>query len=383
MNEIDFKKSRLVEALARFSLSGIYCLGAQAFVSRGDEVLIDVGIGYGLNPALMKSGDIHEIYCNLKPICTQGIGLLVDKGLVDLNIPAGEHFNSEHPFRRISVSVGDILCHNAGLGGLKSYVAVLSNEQELEAQLIQAAEQAHISPAFSEYSGWSILGSLIEEKTGMKSRDFMKKECFEPLGIADEIILSGMEMEELEKIQERIGPQYQELPLKQRPALTSRAWWPTACFSRFGFGGYASMHAVGTMLQSLLKVLKGNQVAGLPSTETFKKLMDCHRGAQKETTSDFQMDFAGGFMVELDLVGFTDRLSKSSFGHSALAGTISMFVDPEKDLCASIYMNGFGSGPEDIKNIVGVVTNAIVDDYENLDTPVVADSISLSVLGSN
>ena len=175
-----------------------------------------------------------------------------------------------------------------------------------------------------------------------------------------------------------IGPVYLGLPTSKAPCLEDKTEGIACSQYRLGAFALTSTYGMGRLYENILKVLNGNHIAGLPSPKILKNLLENNRGISRDKIIGSEIDFAGGFMLELESLGFPS-LSKKAFGQSALSGAICMFADPEKDLSAAIHLNGTGRGPSDFRYLSETLIYAVLDDYENLNQPIKLNEMRIAV----
>ncbi len=379
MNEITrAEDSRLLKHLSTLCREKVYGIGAQAFVSRGGEPLIDAAIGWSLEPDLMQRSTLHNAWCAIKPLGALAMGIMADRGEIDLDCPMGEQFSNGHPYQIANFSPRDILKHNAGMGDPRLHIAWLWPEKVLKDLLYESISVHKSEKAqYSEYAGWAILDAYIVDRQNLSSREFVKNEIIIPLGLEQEMFTS-MTRQELEENHQNIGPTYFGLPQNMIPGLGDRAEERALSEERMGSFGFGTMRAFGRIYMGLLKILKGKNITGFPSHSALKDLLSNNRGLVQDAIIDAKADFAGGFMVDLSSFGFAG-LSAKAFGHLAMSGNIFMFADPERDITACVHLNGVGRGSQEIRKLVGAVTAYILEDCDSLELPILVENLELNI----
>ena len=182
-------------------------VGAAAFlVARHGRVVLHRGFGR-LSPAPgappVSPDSVFLLASITKPVTACSLMLLVERGLVSLGDPVNKYLPSFTGGERDKVQVRDLLRHTSGLPDM------LPENIELRRAHVPLSEfvrHTYATPLlFSprsefRYQSMGILlaAEIVERLSGMKLRDFEKKEIFDPLGMKDSSLgLGGRQISNL------------------------------------------------------------------------------------------------------------------------------------------------------------------------------------------
>ncbi len=163
--------------------------GASIAVGLGDDLIWSEGFGWadieaGVPVSTLTKFRIGSVS---KTVTATAIGLLVERGRLDLDAPVQEYV-PEFPEKRWPVTVRQIAGH---IGGVRHYRGrenfSMRRYPTVDAGLeIFAADSLLFEPgtdySYSSY-GWNLLSAVVEEASGEEFLTFMRDEVFEPLGM--------------------------------------------------------------------------------------------------------------------------------------------------------------------------------------------------------
>lgn len=165
--------------------------GISVAVALGDRVvwaegvgLADVEHGVEVTPATL-----FRAWSIAKPMTASAVGLLYERGLVDLDAPIRTYLPS-FPEKEFPITLRQLGGHRSGVphygdGDLANFVGYEST--------IQAVDKFKDRPLLFEpgtgfeYSsfGYNLIGAVIESVVGCPFVEFMRTDVFEPLGMRD------------------------------------------------------------------------------------------------------------------------------------------------------------------------------------------------------
>src|SRR5579863_7998493 len=182
-------------------------LGAAAIlVARHGRVVLHRGFGR-LSPAPgappVSPDSVFLLASITKPVTACSLMLLVERGLVSLGDPVNRYLPDFTGRERDRVQVRDLLRHTSGLPDMLPENLDL---RRAHAPLGEFVRRTYGTPLlFSprnefRYQSMGILlaAEIVEKLSGMKLRDFEKKEIFDPLGMKDSSLgLGGRRISDL------------------------------------------------------------------------------------------------------------------------------------------------------------------------------------------
>ena len=171
--------------------------GMSFLLTKGEEVLIKKS--YGLadieTGRKIQCDDVFVIASNTKQFTCAAIMMLKEQGLIDYDEPV-ERFFPDFPDYVKYVTVRDLMTH---VSGIKEY---FEENVWLDIPDSATADTARMLEIIKEFgpltfeprtqysycnSAYVMLGAIVEQLSGMKFGEFLKKRIFEPLGMKDTI----------------------------------------------------------------------------------------------------------------------------------------------------------------------------------------------------
>ena len=179
-------------------------LGAQVAVAKDGQVVMNEGFGrkHKDRPDPVDAGTQFRIGSSTKMLTAGGMMRLVDRGLVDLDLPLSRYVPEvrfAEPSVEDRVTIRDLLQHTSGLpDNSVTGEADLYGKPDPAAMgrwvLSQGRTKPHNPPGrFWNYSSANYMyaGYVIERVSGKTFQDYMKSEVFEPAGMSDTTMVAS------------------------------------------------------------------------------------------------------------------------------------------------------------------------------------------------
>ena len=153
--------------------------------------------GYGVtnveDPSPVTPQTIFDLASCSKSFTALAILLLEKEGLLDLDSPINDYLPDlrfADPGAESTITVRNLLDHTSGLPGVFSEPLAFHKGDDAMVKLIVAMNKVHLNrPVGSsfEYSNmnYSLLGAIIENRSGEKFEDFIQDRIFSPLGMTN------------------------------------------------------------------------------------------------------------------------------------------------------------------------------------------------------
>jgi CubicO group peptidase (beta-lactamase class C family) len=366
--------ARVVELLERQRAVG-WQDGAQCYVSRHGEVLLDVTVGESRPGRALEPDDLMLLYSAGKPLTVVAILQLWERGKLGLDDQIG-NFVDGWGAGKERCTIRHVLTHTGGFpnADAKLFDADVSYE-EVVAHI--AASPARWEPgtdaAYHPSSGWKILGAVVERVDGRPIDRYLRDEVFAPLGL-DNMHL-GIPLEEQSTLGERIVPVswrghvmpaidedggLQMVPYKvdqyhNEPYFVAKV--------EPGGGARGSARGLGTVYESLLGF--GPSVLEPRTVETMSAV---HRYGIKDRL--FRRNIPWGLGVQ---VAFTGGTGRRAFGHGGMASSRAL-ADPEFGLVMAVVSNGLPSflpAEQRLFEVTDAVYSALGEDVARTRQPAV------------
>ena len=129
-----------------------------------------------------------------KPMTAAAVGLLLERGELDIDLPA-RHYVPSFPEKPWSFTTRQLMGHITGIRHYTDDEEMLyrrtSCTSPLDALVIYADDPLLFEPAtayaYSSY-GWMLVGAVVEAAAGEPFLHFMQREVFDPLGMGDTVL---------------------------------------------------------------------------------------------------------------------------------------------------------------------------------------------------
>jgi CubicO group peptidase (beta-lactamase class C family) len=195
-------------------------------------------------------------------------------------------------------------------------------------------------------SSFFVLGEVIARLAGSASgehfRDFVRRELFEKLGMADCYI--GMPEDRYAAYGDRIGRMFGT----EEGRLLPRNWHNPqhTVGSSPGGNGYGPMSQLLSFYEMLLRRGRTADGGSLLWPQTVEALTAPQRVGMVDLTFQAKIDFGLGFIVnsrhyeaELLPYGYGRHAGRRTFGHSGHQSSTA-FADPDNELAVALFVNG-------------------------------------------
>jgi CubicO group peptidase (beta-lactamase class C family) len=319
---------------------GFFTRGAQVFVSLGGEVALDACFGDDGLARPIRSNTVFRVYCTIKPVTALAVANLVADGELDLDQPLVDMLAPRQVLNG-GVTARMLLNHTAGLHKLSGVtiemMPAVDRRAELDRQRPPPGWRRGRDAGYSEYAAWTLLGELLEARTGENLREVLRRSVLDPLGMSDTWI--GMTHADYEDCVGRLGVNVDLRGFRAYPMLFERT--ERVCVgTNPAHGGYTTARDLGRLYDALLEARRGRRVDGLPPAETLNEFCCAARPRSYDEVLGRECDYGLGFMVSLEGHFFGSRCSPQSFGHSGNLGSSFAFADPIHSLVVAVVFNG-------------------------------------------
>jgi CubicO group peptidase (beta-lactamase class C family) len=357
--------ARVTDLLERRRAGGWHD-GAQCYVSRHGEILLDVAIGESRPGRAMERDDLMLLYSAGKPLTVVAVLQLWEQGRLGLDDPVAEYVDGWGNGKE-RCTIRHVLTHT---GGFPNADAKLFDRDipydEVVAHI--AASPARWEPgtdaAYHPSSSWKILGAIVERVDGRPVDRYLAEEVFRPLGV--ENMRLGIPREEQAALGERVAPVYwrgHALPVVDPDGGLQMVPYKVDEFhneAHFvakvepGGGMRGPARELGRFYESLLGL--GPRVL---EPRTVEVMSSVHRYGIKDRL--FRQNIPWGLGVQ---VAFTGGTGRRAFGHGGMASSRAL-GDPEFGLVMAVVTNGlagFVDAEQRLFEITDAVYSALGDD---------------------
>lgn len=371
MSAVDL--SPVVELLERGREAGWHD-GAQCYVSRRGEPLLDVAVGESRPGRLLRADDLMLWYSSGKPFTTVAVLQLWEQGRLGLDDRVAGYVDGWGAGKE-RATIRHLLTHTGGfpMFGTDPFDRDVTYAEGVAAVAAHPAEWIPGTRAgYHASSAWRILGAIVEQVDGRPIDRYVHDEIVVPLGLADTHL--GIPLDEQARLGERVVPvawKGHMLPvfdadgaLQMRPYRIDRVHnepWHVAKVEPGG-GMRGPARSLGRFYESLL----GHGPAVL-EPRTVEVMGAVHRFGLKDGVLGRQTPWGLGVQVE-----FTGGTTRRAFGHGGMASSRGL-ADPECGLVLAVVANGlpgFVAAEQRLLEVTDAVYTALGDEVAPLRKPV-------------
>jgi CubicO group peptidase (beta-lactamase class C family) len=342
--------AEVVDALEQQREDGLHD-GAQVYVSRFGEPLLDVAVGESAPGRALERDDVMMLYSSGKPVTTTAVLQLWEQGRLGLDDPVAKYVPGWGAGKE-RVTLRQVLIHTGGFTMTGRGELFDTDVPYAEAVARIAAHPAEWEPGtkagYHPTSGWKILGAVVEAVDGRPIDRYVADEVFAPAGMKESRL--GVPPEEQAALGDRLVPvawkghalaMQVEGGLQMVPyhieRIHNEAWHVAKVEPGGGMRGPA--RELGRFYESLLgfgpPLLEPRTVEVMGAVQRYG-LPDVIFGGQK-TPWGLGVQVAGGM---------SGGPGRRAFGHGGMASSRGL-ADPDAGLVLVLVANGL---PDPIKN---------------------------------
>lgn len=336
---------RTREAIETGVREGLH-LGAQVYVSLRGETVADAALGENRPGEPLTRDHLMLWLSSTKPVTAVAVAQLWERGLVELDDPVVLHVPEFAANGKEGITLRHLLTHTGGIRMLDTGWPQRSWE-EIVAKICAMKPEPRWTPGqkagYHQASSWFILGEVVQRLSGRPFPEYIRKEIFEPIGMADSWI--GMPGERYRAYHEsgRIGAMWNT----EKPEPVSHGWdTEERCVRPSpGGNGYGPIRELGRFYEMLLArgAWESRRVI-LP--QTVEAFTTPSRVGMMDVTFKHVLDWGLGFIInsvqygaETVPYGYGHHASPRTFGHSGYRSSTG-FADPESRLAVALAFNG-------------------------------------------
>lgn len=267
-----------------------------------------------------------------KPVTACALMLLVERGQVNLDSPVNRYLPEFKGGERELVTVRDLLRHTSGLPDMLPENVELRRAHAPQAEFVRHTFRTPLlfrpNTEFRYQSkGILLAAEIVERKTGMRLRDFEKREIFEPLGMQSSSLgLGGRRIEDLV----RCGSTPSANPKDEVSFGANSPYW-----REFGcpWGG---MHSNTRDVATLLQVFLDGGTQGAKRIFSSQTVAAMISDQNQKVGAPWGLGWALGRSKSWNAFG--EGVSPAAFGHAGATGTVA-WADPQTRVVCVILTN--------------------------------------------
>ncbi len=317
-------------------------LGAQCYVSLEGHPLVDAAVGDAAPGRPLRADDLMLWYSAGKVLTAIAVLRLWERGRLGLDDRIGRYV-PDWGGGKERATVRHVLTHTGGfrMWGAHLYDEDVSFDESLARIAAHPAEwEPGTKAGYHPFTGWLVLGAVVEAVDGRRIDRFVTEEILAPLGLTECFL--GVPLAEQERLGDRIVPVHWKGHMMVRHRDGELAFVPYRIdwihneprhVAKVEPGGNVrgSARALGRVYESLL-----GHGPPLLEPRTVEVLGAVHRRGLRDRT--FMTIVPWGLGVEV-AEGFAGGVGRRVFGHGGMMSSVG-FADPDLDLVVVVVTNG-------------------------------------------
>jgi len=305
---------------------------ASILVARHGKIVLHRGFGRMSASAKadpVQADSVFLLASITKPVTACALMLLVERGDVLLSDPVSRYLPGFSGGERDKVLVRDLLTHTSGLPDMLPENTELRRAHAPLSEFVERTYKTPLlySPGTSfRYQSMGILlaGAIVENITGMRLRDFVKRSIFDPLDMPNSALgLAGLRIEQT--VQAWTAP--------DSDANETERFGPNSPYWRDMGHPWGGMHStVSDLAKLLMTFLSGGRYGPkrILSPATVQAMIS---DQNQRIHAPWGLGWALGRSPTWNFFG--DLVSPEAFGHAGATGTVA-WADPRSGVICDI-----------------------------------------------
>lgn len=319
-------------------------LGAQLYVSKGGDIVLDFACGEAREGVPMRSDSIVQWFSSGKPLTAVLVAQLFERGELDLADPVSKYLPEFAQNGKEEITIAHLLTHSAGIRGADKIPSDTPWEEMIQRICEVPVEDGWPPGARAGYStnaAWFLLAEIIQRLTATVFADYIKSELLDPVGMVDSWL--RLPFAEYKRHGTRLALMHDTAVVKREPSFMQDAAGMALC--RPGSSARGPIRELGRFYEMLLSGGTFNGQEFL-TEGTIRHFTARHRVGLFDETFGHRLDFGYGFIVnsnrygaETVPYGYGRYASEDTYGHSGAQSSCA-FADPQHKLVVAWVTNG-------------------------------------------
>jgi CubicO group peptidase (beta-lactamase class C family) len=350
----------VVEVLEKGIADGTH-VGAQCYVSRDAEPIVDIALGDARSGVSMTTDTLMIWFSMTKAVTSVAVAQQWERGMLRIDDRVAQYIPEFASRGKDRITVRHLLTHTAGIpnaDGILQGVPWRESRDDNLARIYAAPLEDGWVPGrragYHAAAGMTVLGEVVARTSGVPFDRYVRAEIFEPLGMTDCWV--GMPRERYDAYGERIGVMHDTSGGEPRVVGGVDSAWSAAA-PMPGANGRGPVRQLARFYEALLgqgmldnvRVLRPQTVAAISAR---------HRVGMVDETFGIVLDWGLGFAVDTYITG--RHSSPRAFGHGGHQSSAA-FCDPEHGVVVAVVCNGMPGPDRHHPRMDAIATAAFVD----------------------
>ena len=330
---------------------------ASILVARRGQIVLHRGFGRmsaSANAGPVEADSVFLLASITKPVTASALMLLVERGKVSLSDPVSRYLPAFTGGDRDKVLVRDLLTHTSGLPDMLPENTELRRAHAPLSEFVERTYKTPLlySPGTSfRYQSMGILlaGAIVEKVSGMRLRNFVKQQIFEPLDMRKSALgLNGFRIEQT--VQAWTAP--------DAGANDTERFGPNSPYWRDMGHPWGGMHSTVSDLAHLLMAFLNRGVYNSRRVFSPATVSNMISDQNQRIQAPWGLGWALGRSPVWNFFG--DRVSPATFGHAGATGTVA-WADPQSGVICVILTDRLVEDGSLLRRLSNTVAAAVRD----------------------
>ena len=330
---------------------------ASILVARHGKIVLQRGFGKMSASAKadpVQADSVFLLASITKPVTASALMLLVERGRVSLSDPVSRYLPAFTGGDRGKVLVRDLLTHTSGLPDMLPENTELRRAHAPLSEFVERTYKTPLlySPGSSfRYQSMGILlaGAIVEKVSGMRLRDFVKQQIFDPLGMRKSALGLG---------RLRIEQTVRAWTAPDADANDTQRFGPNSPYWRDMGHPWGGMHSTVSDLARLLMTFLNRGVYNSRRVFSAATVSAMISDQNQRIQTPWGLGWALGRSPVWNFFG--DRVSPATFGHAGATGTVA-WADPQSGVICVILTDRLVQDGNWLRRVSNTVAAAVRD----------------------
>lgn len=304
-----------------------------------------------------SSATMHNVFCSAKPLLAAKVIAVLDAAGIDLTTPAAALVGPAGAWVPTSVTVGEVLRHQAGVL-IPDALTWRLHRPEDRHELFSVEHWDGPGGDYSSLAGWMVLEEILAHLSGDDPSCVLQHAVEDDWRLPDIYVHLDEPHAHLEI--GRISAALTFTPDGLVPLL-SEVLPRYVAQARAAFGCLASAAGLARFYEQAACALAGDTVPSMPSGDVLRETWIDSGVARDDRTLGRRSTFSHGVMRDLHLRFGSGRLSADTFGHTGGFCTSVGLHDPNLDLDLAVVLGTALFDQHAYDHAIAVAVDAVLD----------------------
>lgn len=312
--------------------------GALAASVVSDSGRVEGAAGYDALGVALGKERFFAAYCATKPVLAIAFARLAEQGVLSLEDPIAKHLPHGEAPAFGQATIADVLSRRAGMHAIRGALAIIAPPADRREVVSQSCPpegfEIGVSQAYAEFTGWWLLGRILERVTSRSEADALRELVLGPAGLGDIIVFEPPGAHD--DFRAVVAVSGRRVDGTMTPLLIERGLRLLRDPNSAALGGYATLRGLALLGWAVVEALDGR--SPWLSRAAAARMLEPRVPLQFDPVLERRASFGCGWMVDLGRHGFGASWNVRSFGHAGFGGALQYGADPDLRIAIAVAM---------------------------------------------